>query len=292
VIDPSHDAPRPEGGEGFHDAATFSFGDLETGRFGLARLAFEGNAPRHASGLVAVFADGELVARGEDRGDVAAEPAWEAASPAGLSVAVVEPLRAWRVSFGSPDDTGFELDFEALAEPVELPPRAEGALGGYEQLCRVTGAITVAGEREEVDFLGQRGRESGRLADGRVSLRRSLGVWLGDGEGVVARTERPAGVDEHDTESVEVFLVEGDPPAVVPVADPRLSTQYDAEGRHRRAGLELWVGEDDDYARRVAGEVVCATSFDLGAWRLDASFLRWHMQGREGPGRYDILRPA
>jgi hypothetical protein len=59
--------------------------------------------------------------------------------------------------------------------------------------------------------------------------------------------------------------------------------------RQRRAGLELWVDEES-HARRAAGEVVCGTSLDLGRLRLDCAFLRWHMEGREGVGRYDILR--
>ena len=73
------------------------------------------------------------------------------------------------------------------------------------------------------------------------------------------------------------------------VEDPRLSTGYDGEQRQRRAGLELWLDEES-HARRAAGEVVCGTSLDLGRLRLDCAFLRWHMEGREGVGRYDILR--
>ena len=121
-----------------------------------------------------------------------------------------------------------------------------------------------------------------------MALRRSLGAWLDPDEAILARAERPPGA-EHDAETLEVFVVEGEPPVAVPVADPRLSTQYDPEGRHVRAGLELWVGEDDDYARRVAGEIVCATTFDLGTARLDCAFLQWRSHGREGAGIYDIL---
>ena len=39
-----------------------------------------------------------------------------------------------------------------------------------------------------------------------------------------------------------------------------------------------------------SGEIVCGTTLDLGRLRLDCAFLRWHMDGREGIGRYDILR--
>ena len=75
----------------------------------------------------------------------------------------------------------------------------------------------------------------------------------------------------------------------MPVLDPRLSTTYDAGGRQRHAGLELWVDEDG-FPRRAAGEVVCGTTLDLGRLRLDCAFFRWRMDGREGVGRYDVLR--
>jgi hypothetical protein len=68
-----------------------------------------------------------------------------------------------------------------------------------------------------------------------------------------------------------------------------LSTTYDADGRQRHAGAELWV-DDDGPPRRLAGHVLCGTTLDLGRLRLDCAFFRWHMDGREGVGRYDVLR--
>ena len=47
---------------------------------------------------------------------------------------------------------------------------------------------------------------------------------------------------------------------------------------------------EDSYPRRGAGEVLCGTSLDLGRLRLDCAFFRWRMEGREGVGRYDVLR--
>ena len=83
-----------------------------------------------------------------------------------------------------------------------------------------------------------------------------------------------------------------DPAGSLHVDDPRLSTTYDADGRQRRAGLELWVGDSDQLAYRAAGEVVCGSTLELGALRLDAAVFRWHSEGRSGIGRYDILRRA
>ena len=57
----------------------------------------------------------------------------------------------------------------------------------------------------------------------------------------------------------------------------------------RSAGLELYETEESP-ARRAAGEAVCGTTLDLGRLRLDCAFFRWRMEGREGVGRYDVLR--
>ncbi|MCU0314369.1 MAG: hypothetical protein MUC84_09960, partial [Solirubrobacteraceae bacterium] len=74
--------------------------------------------------------------------------------------------------------------------------------------------------------------------------------------------------------------------------DPRLSTTFDADGRQRRAALELWVREDDERPLRLEGEVVCGTTLDLGRLRLDCSFLHWRLGELDGVGRYDVLRRA
>ena len=83
-------------------------------------------------------------------------------------------------------------------------------------------------------------------------------------------------------------MLEGD--AAVPASRTRgCRRPTTASGRQRHAGLELWVGEDG-FPRRAAGEVLCGTTLDLGRLRLDCAFFRWRMDGREGVGRYDVLR--
>ena len=64
------------------------------------------------------------------------------------------------------------------------------------------------------------------------------------------------------------------------------------DGHQRRAGLELWMSEEEGYPHRAAGEVICGSSLELGALRLDLAFMRWHAEGVTGVGRYDILRKA
>jgi hypothetical protein len=281
TIGPEHEDPRPAGGEGFSDAVTFSFGDPEADVYAVARVGLSGEAG--ASGLGLVFSGGEPVAVQADGAVDVTERSWAAIEAAGLSTTVERPLEAWTLSFAS-DAATFDLEVEALSAPGEM---ADGGMDGYDQLCRFSGDATVAGTRVTIDCVGQRGHSWGAPDWDQMALARTLGVWIGEDLGVSLLAIRPAGGDRHDHESVAAYLYEGGEP--VRVEDPRLSTAYDGDQRQRRAGLELWVDEDS-HARRAAGEVLCGTSLDLGRLRLDCAFLRWHMEGREGVGRYDILR--
>ena len=243
------------------DAGTFSFGDLGSGRFGLAVAAGD----VHAWFL---SVDGAEVALS----DLVSPP---------LEAVEVEPERRWRLTLAG-GDTGFDLEFAALADPVSFAD-------GRDWLCRVIGTVTAGGAAEPIDCLGQRTVAGGAPPQG--TLVRRIGAWLGEDQAILARAERANGA-EADGDALSVFLVEGEPPFAVPVADPRLSTQYDADGRHVRAGLELWVAEEDDYAHRAGGEVLGRATLTSGAQRMDCAFMRWRMHGREGAGIYDILRRA
>jgi hypothetical protein len=287
MIGPEDEGPRPGAGEGFADAVTFAFGDGESGRFGLARIGLQPGAPAPASALALLFVDGEVataVAQGELE---VAEPGWDAVEAGGVRMEVAEPLREWRVAVAD----GFDLRFTAVSEPIELPEL--GGMAGYEQLCRVQG--TAAGG--PIECLGQRGHAWGTADWPHLELARTVCAWWDDSHALTLNAVRPAGAGGHHDEAVSAFLVDevgadGAAPSVLPVAEPRLSTTYDADGRQRRAGLELWVTEDDELPRRVGGQVACGTSLELGRLRLDCAFFDWRMEGRAGVGRYDVLRRA
>ena len=114
-------------------------------------------------------------------------------------------------------------------------------------------------------------------------------AWTGDASASLTAV-RPAGAAHHAEEATWAALWE--PEGLLAIDDGRLSTTYDADGHMRRAALELWPAAEDAWARRAAGEVLCGSSLDLGALRLDCAFFRWHLEGRAGVGRYDILRRA
>ena len=266
------------------DSVTFAFGDGARGLYGLARL---GTADGRGSALAVLFAgrdalgavaDGDLDLAGDD---------WEHRAVGPLRTEVLAPLERWRVAWDG-DACGFDLEVAAVAAPAEVDG---GGMRGYVQLCRVSGSARAGAESVRIDGLGERRHEWG-VADWReLELVRTVSVWLGDEHGGLTLSSlRPAGAQGHDEELVAAALIErGDP---VDVDDPRLSTTYDGDGHQRRAGLELWVTDDAPYPYRMAGEVICGSSLDLGQLRLELAFMRWHGEGAAGFGRYDVLRRA
>ncbi len=289
TITPDLEAPRPAAGPGFADAVTFSFGDERTGCFGLARV---GIADGSGSGLTLLFVDRETAAAAAEGGAALEEGAgWEDVRAGGLSTTVEAPLERWTIAFDGGADGAFALTFEAIGAPAAV---SGGGMEGYEQLCRVRGVVRAGGRELRIECLGQRGHSWGAPDWERLTLARTLGAWLDPALAVVLSAFRPAGASDHEHELVQATLLEGTPAGPVAVEDPRLSTAYDEEGRQRRAGWELWLAVDGDedavYPRRGAGEVLCGTSLDLGRLRLDGAFFRFRMDGREGVGRYDVLR--
>jgi hypothetical protein len=270
--------PVQTGGDGFTDAMTFAFGDRDAGLFGLARAGVAGG---QGSALGVLFAGREPVSVVAEGGHAVADDAhWDELALNGLTVRILEPHVRWAVTLET--EPGFELELEAVSPPAEFSEL--GGMEGHEKLCRVRG--TAAGR--PVDCLGQRGRSWGTADWSRIALTRSLGAWLEDGPSVIYSAVRPSGADSHADEASWGALVDGD--GAVAIDDPRVSTTYDGDGHQRRAGLELWVGEEDGYPRRGAGHVLCGSSVELGQLRLDCAFFAWTLDGREGVGRYDVLR--
>lgn len=286
---------RTASGAGFADALTVSWGDPEHGLYGLARLglAETDDGPR-GSALAVLFRDREPVGALAEGGLELPEDAdWSGLALGGLSTAVQAPLERWTVAWEGAEH-GFALELEAISAPAEVdagdPVARIGGMAGYEQLVRVRGAVHDGGESLPVDGLGQRGRSWGVADWTALGLVRTVSAWLGEERGgVMLQSLRPEAITGHGDEATWACLVEGGEP--VAVGDPRLSTTYDGEGHQRRAGLELWATEDG-YPYRAAGEVVCGSSIELGALRLDLAFMRWHAEGATGVGRYDVLRKA
>jgi hypothetical protein len=284
--------PVLTGGDGFTDAVTFSFADRDAGFFGLARAGVSSaDGALQGSALGVLFAGREPVGVVAEGGaPLEAGAHWGELRLPGLTVGTPEAHARWQVEMEAPGGAGFALEFEAVSPPAELDAddgtARLGGMAGHERICRVRG--TAAGR--PVDCLGQRGRSWGTADWSRIALTRSLGAWLEDGPSVLVSAVRPEGAESHSDEAMWAAMVDSE--GTERVSAPRLSTTYDADGHQRRAGLELWVGEEDEYPRRGAGQVLCGSSVELGQLRLDCAFFAWQLDGRDGVGRYDVLRRA
>jgi hypothetical protein len=275
------------------DSVTFAFGDASARLYGLARLGISRSADgeRRGSALALLFA-GHEPAAAHARGSLAvgADAGWEALELDGLRTSVEQPLDRWSVGFEDDGGQGFALEFAALGAAAELaadePVGRLGGMAGYDQPCRVRGKVRAGGREHAIDGLGQRGHAWGDADWERIELARTVTAWTDAGCAALTAI-RPAGAHDHAAEATWAALWE--PERLVEIADGRLSTTYDADGHTRRAGLELWPPEAE-WPQRASGEVLCGSSLDLGALRLDCAFFHWRLEGNEGVGRYDILR--
>jgi hypothetical protein len=191
----------------------------------------------------------------------------------------------WRVQSSG----GTDLTVSSLGEAVEIAG-ADGALTGFEQLCRVRGRLAADDTEQEVDCLGRRAARTGPLDLERVDSVRDISAWFEPDGGLAVVALRPRGARGHDEDLITGAVI--DPEGSTAVADPRFSTTYNGSGEPIRSSFELWLGsEEEEYPRRAAGEAVGprASHQDRGL-ALQASLFRWHSRGHDGAGVYILAR--
>lgn len=123
-----------------------------------------------------------------------------------------------------------------------------------------------------------------------AALRRSIGIAFADGGLLALSAMRPNGSDAHGDEEVAAVLCDPDG-APVEVSEALLSTEYGDDGIQRRATLELWV-DGEEGPLRGAGTLISASQVRRPGLHADIAFFRWALEGREGLGHYEIVRPG
>lgn len=177
---------------------------------------------------------------------------------------------AWRAVL----EDRLDLDFAPLAEPARIG-------GALVRLARVTG--TVDGRRIECMGTAAETLEAPRWEE--LDAVRAVSALFDPEHAALAIARRPRGALGHGAELVSAALVaDGE---LRGVEEARLSTVYDAEGRQRTAGLELWL-PGEDFPRRATGRVAAGTTLELSGLRVNASVFEWQMEGRAGAGAYEI----
>jgi hypothetical protein len=189
--------------------------------------------------------------------------------------AAIEPAgEGWRTELPE----RFSLEFSPVTPELELGVasarvcRVEGRVGDATVHCLGTLGLTLEPPRwEELDAI------------------RSISALVDEGNALLAIARRPRDAAGHGDELVRAtFVCDGEPR---PVEDARISTVYDAGGRQRSAGLELWLA-GEEYSRRGSGQVVAGSSLDLDGLQVHAAVFRWRLDGREGIGAYELMARA
>ena len=216
-----------------------------------------------------------------------------AAGPAEDSLG--EELRSLR--FGEGAALNFELDDSGPAMTIGGERLPEETLAR----SRATGTLLRGSKEIELSGLALEVGSSGAMPEQTL---RSIAVILADGGLLALAALSPPGAEGHGDEEIAAGLAEPDRPAEAeepedadapkggPFAEVLLSTEYDAEGRQRRATLELSPqGDSGEPPLRGAGTLVCGATLEVGGRRIDTAFFRWSIDGRPGLGRYEIVRP-
>ena len=162
------------------------------------------------------------------------------------------------------------------------PFSPDADLGGASvRVCRVDGR--AAGQL--VECLGTVGVTHEPPAWAELDAVRLVAALFDEENAVLLAARRPRGAGGHGQELVRAHLLSAG--ELLAVEDARISTVYDAQGRQRSAGLELWL-PGEDFPRRGSGSVRAGLSLALEGLRVDASVVAWRMEGREGAGSYEI----
>lgn len=185
----------------------------------------------------------------------------------------IEPSgEGWRAEL--PGSLSFELE----------PLAAEADLGGVRaRVVRVRGE--AAGRR--VDGMGTLSETQVPPRWEELDALRSISALVDEQHALLLLARRPRDAVGHGDEQVTARLIEDD--AVLEVEEARISTVYDAGGRQRSAGLELWI-PGEDYPRRGSGQVIAGSSLDLDGIQVHAAVFRWRLDGREGIGAYELMQ--
>jgi hypothetical protein len=188
---------------------------------------------------------------------------------------------------------GASLVWEAVG------PRLHGGLDAgdletSDELCRVTGHVVLEGGERPVSCLGWQTSVTAPLDFDRLGSFRLVAAWFAPGDALSLIALRPMKARGQEADMVAASVL--DSGRTPKVADPRLSTTYAPAGVPIRAGLELWVEQEESpedaeaaagYPRRAAGESArAAIDWSVAGLDLHGQLLRWHSHGTEGPGIY------
>ena len=279
--------PALRDGEGFRDSLSFDFADPQSGASGLVLVELRPAANRAVALGLVLEQDGEIEL---SRSEVDLDPPTDWGSVELDGVRVADDGERAAVALEA-EEWDLELEVTRLVGAAFEAGSSftEGSGLTHEVFsARVDGAWRSGGSTTRIATPGRVTRTAGDLDWARIELIRSLAAVLDDGSLLAVASARPRGAAGHGEEATSAVLLDADG-VVSQFAEPLLSTEYDASGRHRRAGVELW-GPDDAAALRGAGTRLGGATVELGDTSLDTAFLSFTLDGAPGTAKYDLVR--
>jgi hypothetical protein len=176
----------------------------------------------------------------------------------------------WRMALGN----RFDLVFSPICDSLDLE-------GASARLCRVSGTL----DGGKLDCLGTATETVAPPQWEELDALRGVSALFDEENAVLAVARRPRGAIGHGQEQTVAWLVSAG--EARRVEDARLSTVYDADGRQRSAGLEMWM-PGEDFPRRASGTAVAGTTLSLEGLSVNAAVFSWRMEGRDGAGAYEL----
>ncbi len=279
--------PRPADAQP-GDVLSLAFADERAGVYGCGRLQVDERTAQ-AHSIVVVFAEARPIAMMAGAASVQPDSR-DAGTIDGGGLTLRDDGGEWAARFAGGSDGVGGFTVRCTARHPWLAARSDH---GERRVQRVDleGEVQTAAGPLALAASGQLTFSRGLLPTG-AAVTRELAIWVGERLAVDVTAVRERSGDGHDAESLQAVLIEDDPACLQVIELPRLSTTYDADGRPLRAGLELWLSEESGYARRVAGEALCAATLATDTGRWDCTFLRWHIEGDAGIGPYLLWRAA
>lgn len=131
---------------------------------------------------------------------------------------------------------------------LEIALTQADARGGEDhellQPCRISGTVTAGGETLKLDSPGVLLQ---RIPAARTGSVRLVGAAFADGHDIALLSVRAGNARGQDDDRIGV-VARG--PQEKLALDPRLSTTYGPHGLPRKAGIEMWLGDEDSEEQR------------------------------------------
>jgi len=204
-----------------------------------------------------------------------------------LGIRCVEPLRAYQLTYADGPALTFDLQVEGVMAPHNVA--ATEAFGHFDQLCHVTGAVSLAGEELVVDSLTVRDR-SWYVRDDLRSMRSGYTYGAVDASEHFLAYSRPG--DGDDVDGGDVFggyLVRDGEKADLASGTRRV------HGRRRGHPDEVEIEAVDTLGRaltargRITASLASQSTPGMFAWM---SIADWTIDGRRGHGEdHDVWSP-